>query len=112
MAIASGLLDFKIPPDATLRCRLTKELTMKVISLTMAQALIKFIDNQYLLVDGHEHKFVEGIFAIFGHGNVTGLGEALEYGDHHLQFIRGNNEQGIHRSVLLGSVAILDGNRT
>lgn len=51
---------------------------MGKLRLTMAQALVKFLDNQFLDVDGEEHKFVKGIFAIFGHGNVLGLGQALE----------------------------------
>ena len=46
--------------------------------LTMAQALVKFLDNQYVEVDGVQSKFVAGIFTIFGHGNVLGLGQALE----------------------------------
>ena len=45
--------------------------------------------------DNTEHKFVHGVMGIFGHGNVTGLGEALEYGDSGLRFIQGNNEQGL-----------------
>ena len=51
---------------------------MGKLRLTTAQALVKFLDNQYLDVDGVELKFVKGIFAIFGHGNVLGLGQALE----------------------------------
>ncbi|MBJ3974288.1 hypothetical protein JGD15_23400, partial [Salmonella enterica subsp. enterica serovar Corvallis] len=51
---------------------------MKTIRLTMAQALVRFRDNQYSDVDGSEIKFVKGIFAIFGDGNVVGLGQALE----------------------------------
>lgn len=47
---------------------------MGKLRLTMAQALVKFLDNQYLEVDGEAQKFVKGIFAIFGHGNVLGLG--------------------------------------
>ena len=50
---------------------------MGKLRLTTAQALVKFLDNQYLEVDGVELKFVKGIFAIFGHGNVLGLGQAL-----------------------------------
>ena len=67
---------------------------MKTVRLTMAQALLKFLDNQYINVDGQEIKFVEGVIGIFGHGNVEGLGEALESGDHGLRFIQGKNEQG------------------
>jgi len=68
---------------------------MKTIRLTMAQALLRFLDNQYIEFDGIEHKFVHGVMGIFGHGNVTGLGEALEYGDSGLTYIQGNSEQGL-----------------
>lgn len=68
---------------------------MPKIRLTMAQALLKFLSNQYVSLDGQEHKFVQGMFGIFGHGNVTGLGEALEYAEHDLPFYQGHNEQGM-----------------
>ena len=63
--------------------------------MTMAQALLKFLDNQYMSVDGEEIKFVQGVLGIFGHGMVVGLGEALESGDHSLRFVQGKNEQGM-----------------
>lgn len=68
---------------------------MKTIRLTMSQALVKFLDNQYLDFDGEEIKFVEGVIGIFGHGIVVGLGEALEDKDHSLKFIQGKSEQGM-----------------
>ncbi|OPH50529.1 3D-(3,5/4)-trihydroxycyclohexane-1,2-dione acylhydrolase (decyclizing) [Paenibacillus ferrarius] len=68
---------------------------MKTIRLTMAQALLKFLDQQYLSVDGVETKFVNGVMGIFGHGNVTGIGEALERDSGELVFIQGKNEQGM-----------------
>lgn len=68
---------------------------MSTIRLTTAQALVKFLDNQYLEVDGKEHKFVEGIFTIFGHGNVVGLGQALEQDPGNLIVRQGRNEQGM-----------------
>ncbi|MFC4811703.1 3D-(3,5/4)-trihydroxycyclohexane-1,2-dione acylhydrolase (decyclizing) [Paenibacillus sp. GCM10023250] len=68
---------------------------MSTIRLTMAQALLKFLDNQYLSVDGEDIKFVRGVMGIFGHGNVTGLGEALERASGELEFIQGKNEQGM-----------------
>ncbi|MDC6108819.1 3D-(3,5/4)-trihydroxycyclohexane-1,2-dione acylhydrolase (decyclizing) [Serratia rubidaea] len=68
---------------------------MSKIRLTMAQALVKFLDNQYLLADGVEIKFVKGIFAIFGHGNVLGLGQALEQDRGQLTVLQGRNEQGM-----------------
>ena len=68
---------------------------MKTVRLTMAQALVRFLDNQYLDIDGREHKFVRGVFGIFGHGNVVGLGEALVDGSHGLTYYQGHNEQGM-----------------
>ncbi|MGG6137349.1 3D-(3,5/4)-trihydroxycyclohexane-1,2-dione acylhydrolase (decyclizing) [Pantoea allii] len=68
---------------------------MGKVRLTMAQALVTFLDNQYLKVDGEELKFVKGIFAIFGHGNVLGLGQALEQNCGDLRVFQGRNEQGM-----------------
>lgn len=68
---------------------------MERVALTTAQAIIKFLDNQYICIDGKEEKFVEGIFTIFGHGNVLGLGEALKYTKHSLKVHQGRNEQGM-----------------
>lgn len=68
---------------------------MNTIKLTMAQALVRFLDNQYLEVDGREIKFVHGVMAIFGHGNVLGLGQALEENSGQLEVYQGRNEQGM-----------------
>ncbi len=68
---------------------------MKRERLTMAQALVKFLDNQYIECDGVETKFVSGIFGIFGHGCVVGVGQALEQGGHNLKFYQGKNEQNM-----------------
>ncbi|MGL4986673.1 MAG: 3D-(3,5/4)-trihydroxycyclohexane-1,2-dione acylhydrolase (decyclizing) [Treponemataceae bacterium] len=68
---------------------------MKRIRLTMAQALVKFLDNQYIECDGVESKFVHGVFGVFGHGCVVGIGQALEQGDHNLKFYQGKNEQNM-----------------
>lgn len=68
---------------------------MTTIRLTMAQALLRFLDQQYISVDGVETKFVRGVIGIFGHGNVTGLGEALERESGELEFLQGKNEQGM-----------------
>ena len=73
---------------------------MKTARLTMAQALIRFLDNQYLEADGVEYKFVEGIFGIFGHGNVVGLGEAIVEGRHSLVFRQGHSEQGMAHAAM------------
>ncbi|VBB05760.1 3 5/4-trihydroxycyclohexa-1 2-dione hydrolase [Lucifera butyrica] len=68
---------------------------MKKTRLTVAQALVKFLDNQYIEFDGIEMKFVKGIFTIFGHGNVIGLGQALEQDPGELTVHQGRNEQGM-----------------
>ncbi|QHT62467.1 3D-(3,5/4)-trihydroxycyclohexane-1,2-dione acylhydrolase (decyclizing) [Paenibacillus lycopersici] len=68
---------------------------MTTIRLTMAQALVRFLDAQYVSIDGEETKFLRGVMGIFGHGNVTGIGEALEYSPGELTLIQGKNEQGM-----------------
>lgn len=63
--------------------------------MTTAQALVRFLDNQYVSFDGKETKFVDGIFTIFGHGIVCGLGEALDSDRGGLTVYQGKNEQGM-----------------
>ena len=65
------------------------------MKMTVAQALVKFLDNQYVSRDGVETKFVEGIFTIFGHGIVVGLGQALDENPGSLKVFQGRNEQGM-----------------
>ncbi|WP_321818488.1 MULTISPECIES: 3D-(3,5/4)-trihydroxycyclohexane-1,2-dione acylhydrolase (decyclizing) [unclassified Paraburkholderia] len=70
------------------------------IRLTMAQALVRFLDNQYVEVDGQQTKFVKGVFAIFGHGNVLGIGQALEQDPGELVVHQGRNEQGMAHAAI------------
>ena len=63
--------------------------------MTVAQAIVKFLDNQYVSMDGEETKFVEGFFTIFGHGIAVGLGEALDTDPGQLRVLQGRNEQGM-----------------
>ena len=63
--------------------------------MTMGQALVKFLDNQYVSFDGKETKFVDGIFTVFGHGIVCGLGQALDENPGSLRVYQGKNEQGM-----------------
>lgn len=65
------------------------------VRLTMAQALLLFLDHQYAQRDAKTYKFVHGILGIFGHGNVLGLGEALENKVSQLRYVQGHNEQGM-----------------
>lgn len=67
----------------------------KTLRLTTAQAIVKFLDNQYVSMDGKETKFVEGFFTIFGHGIAVGLGEALDSDPGQLKVFQGRNEQGM-----------------
>ncbi|MED0754368.1 3D-(3,5/4)-trihydroxycyclohexane-1,2-dione acylhydrolase (decyclizing) [Bacillus amyloliquefaciens] len=79
----------------------------KTIRLTTAQALIKFLNRQYIHIDGKEEPFVEGIFTIFGHGNVLGIGQALEQDAGHLKVYQGKNEQGMAHAAMAYSKQML-----
>ncbi|WP_166368342.1 3D-(3,5/4)-trihydroxycyclohexane-1,2-dione acylhydrolase (decyclizing) [Psychromonas sp. SA13A] len=68
---------------------------MNTFRLTTGQALVKFLNQQYVEVDGQQEKFVHGVFTIFGHGNVLGLGQALEQDPGDLIVHQGCNEQGM-----------------
>ena len=72
----------------------------KTIRLTVAQALVKFLNNQYIEFDGKENKMFEGIFGIFGHGNVVGMGQALEENAGDLIMRMGRNEQGMAHAAM------------
>ena len=74
---------------------------MQTIRLTTAQAIVKWLLNQYTTVDGEEVPVFAGAFGIFGHGNVTCLAEALEPVQDRLPTWRGHNEQ----SMALAAVA-------
>src|SRR5215471_1928795 len=67
--------------------------------LTVAQAIVAFLQNQFVKRDGVEHRFFEGCFGIFGHGNVAGIGQALEQ-DRGLRYYLFRNEQAmVHAAV-------------
>jgi 3D-(3,5/4)-trihydroxycyclohexane-1,2-dione acylhydrolase (decyclizing) len=68
--------------------------------LTMAQALVLFLNNQYIDIDGEESKFVHGVMGIFGHGNAVGLGQALHQYKDQIRFIQGKNEQDIAHACM------------
>lgn len=68
--------------------------------MTVAQAIVKFLDNQYVAMDGVETKFVTGFFTIFGHGIAVGLGEALDSNPGQLKVMQGRNEQGMCHSAI------------
>ncbi|MBE1291970.1 MAG: 3D-(3,5/4)-trihydroxycyclohexane-1,2-dione acylhydrolase (decyclizing) [Rhodobacteraceae bacterium] len=65
------------------------------IRLTTAQAIIRWLSNQFIEIDGQEMRVCGGGFGIFGHGNVTCLGEALNGVREELPLYRGQNEQSM-----------------
>jgi 3D-(3,5/4)-trihydroxycyclohexane-1,2-dione acylhydrolase (decyclizing) len=60
----------------------------------------RLLDIQYIEVDGVQSKFVAGVFTIFGHGNVLGLGQALEQDAGDLVVHQGRNEQGMAHAAI------------
>lgn len=64
--------------------------------MTMAQALIAFLKNQYVERDGREHKFFAGMLGIFGHGNVAGIGQALQQNPDFKYVLVRNEQAGVH----------------
>ena len=68
---------------------------MATVRLTMAQALVRWLIAQKIEIDGRAQPLFPGVFAIFGHGNVTCLSEALEAVQDRLPTWRGQNEQSM-----------------
>ena len=68
---------------------------MGTVRLTMAQALVRFLANQYVERDGMEQRFFAGAFGIFGHGNVAGVGQALQQYPGELTYYQARNEQAM-----------------
>ncbi len=66
----------------------------------MAQALVRYLMAQRTLVDGVEQPLIAGVFAIYGHGNVAGLGEALQYSREQLPVYRAHNEQAMAHAAI------------
>ena len=67
--------------------------------LTTAQALIRFLSEQYVERDGIERRFFAGVFGIFGHGNVAGVGQALQQYSDRMPYYLSRNEQAMVHSA-------------
>jgi 3D-(3,5/4)-trihydroxycyclohexane-1,2-dione acylhydrolase (decyclizing) len=68
--------------------------------ITVGQALVRFLAAQEIERDGRRHRFFAGCFGIFGHGNVAGLGQALQQHEDLLPYRQGRNEQAmVHVAV-------------
>ena len=72
---------------------------MKTRRLTMAQALVCYLKNQYVERDGVEHAFFAGMLGIFGHGNVAGIGQALQENPDFPYIPVRNEQSGVHLAV-------------
>ncbi|WP_405724517.1 3D-(3,5/4)-trihydroxycyclohexane-1,2-dione acylhydrolase (decyclizing) [Streptomyces sp. NBC_00028] len=77
---------------------------MNTVRLTTAQALVRFLAHQYSERDGQEQRLIPGVWGIFGHGNVAGIGQALLQAavtrEADLPYYLARNEQGmVHASV-------------
>ena len=66
----------------------------------MAQALVRFMENQMLAVDAETYPFFRGVYMIPGHGNVVGLGQALTEQAKRLEVLQGKNEQGMAQAAV------------
>src|SRR5437867_3360628 len=73
---------------------------MSTVRLTMAQALVRFLAAQSTEIDGEEQPLFAGVWAIFGHGNVAGLGEALYAFRDRLPTLRAHNEQAMAHAAI------------
>ena len=73
---------------------------MKTVRLTMAQAVARFLAAQKTVVDGETVSLFAGVWAIFGHGNVAGLGEALYQAGDRLPTYRAHNEQAMAHAAI------------
>jgi 3D-(3,5/4)-trihydroxycyclohexane-1,2-dione acylhydrolase (decyclizing) len=72
----------------------------RTVRLTAGQAIVRYLSNQYSERDGVRRRLVPAMFGIFGHGNVCGLGQALDEEGHDLTFLQPKNEQAmVHAAI-------------
>ena len=77
------------------------------MQLTMSQALVRYLANQYIDNDGDIHPYFAGVWAIFGHGNVAAMGEALFANKDILPTYRAHNEQGMALAAIAYAKALM-----
>src|SRR6266700_228120 len=87
-------------PGEAVRCKYGSRVSVSLANmtrrLTMAQALIEFLKQQYVERDGVENRFFAGCFGIFGHGNVAGIGEALQENPDFRYYLCRNEQAMVH----------------
>ena len=78
---------------------------MKTRRLTMAQALIGFLAEQYVERDGRETAFFAGVWGIFGHGNIAGVGQALQQQSKLRYYLARNEQAMVHTSTAFAKMS-------
>jgi len=73
--------------------------------LTTAQAIVSYLQNQYVSRDGKQHHFFEGCFGIFGHGNVAGMGQALEQTPSFPYYLCRNEQAMVHTATAFAKMS-------
>ncbi|BCL32301.1 3D-(3,5/4)-trihydroxycyclohexane-1,2-dione acylhydrolase (decyclizing) [Streptomyces aurantiacus] len=74
---------------------MTDPTTRRTVRLTVAQALVTYLSRQHSVADGERRRLIPAALGIFGHGNVAGLGQALDQLSDELPFVQGRNEQAL-----------------
>lgn len=74
---------------------MTDRTQRRAVRLTVAQAVVTYLSRQYSVADGHRRRLIPAALGIFGHGNVAGLGQALDQLSDRLPFVQGRNEQAL-----------------
>jgi len=72
---------------------------MTTIRLTAAQAMVRFLSAQRIEIDGKKQRLFEGVFAIFGHGNVAGIGQALQQNPDFPYYLFRNEQAMVHAAT-------------
>src|ERR1700757_3584510 len=73
--------------------------------LTTAQAIIQFLKAQFVSRDGNRNSFFEGCFGIFGHGNVAGIGQALEQNPSFPYYLSRNEQAMVHTAAAFAKMS-------
>src|SRR4026209_1173051 len=78
---------------------------MNIKRVTAAQALIAFLSNQYVERDGKELPFFAGVWGIFGHGNVAGIGQALQQTPDFRYYLARNEQAMVHTATAFAKMS-------
>ncbi|MFE2749649.1 3D-(3,5/4)-trihydroxycyclohexane-1,2-dione acylhydrolase (decyclizing) [Streptomyces scopuliridis] len=85
---------------------MTDRTQRRTVRLTVAKAVVTYLSRQYSVADGHRRRLIPAALGIFGHGNVAGLGQALDQLSDQLPFVQGRNEQAlVHIATAYGKAA-------